>query len=188
MGRYYGPGEYPSVTAVLGVLARYQGIDPDVLARKAEIIGKPVHKYTALIDQGISWFPGGIPKTIEPYIEQHKRCVDERVERIIWIERPMVSDIFKYGGTLDRLWVLKGKRFPSVADLKLTAGIDNIVRMQLAALRQLAIENYKRKIDRDTYALQLFKDRYILHPIEDYEQGIQGFFYALWLFRYLNER
>lgn len=186
MARYYGPKSYPSITTVLGVLARYQGIDPDVLTRKANTIGKPVHKYTAAIDQGITWFPGGIPQRIDPYIEQHKRCVDERVERIIWVEKRLVSDIFKFGGTLDRLWVLKGKRFPSVTDLKTTVGIDNIVRMQLAAQRQLAEENYKRKIDHDTYALQLFKDRYILHPIEDYGRGIQGFHYALWLYHYLG--
>jgi len=185
MGRYYGPEEYPSVSTILDVLAKFQGIPRHILLRKARL-GTAVHLYTAMIDKGFTWIPGGIPRLVEPYVRGWQMYKADHIERIIWVEYALVSGIFKFGGKIDRLAILKGKRFPSVLDLKVTADVNRFVNLQMAPYRLLVDENYKKKIDLTTYAIQLFPDDYRIHPIEDYYDGLQGFFNALWLYHYLN--
>ena len=189
MPRYYGPDEYPSITTTFDVFARFEGIDSDVLARKAAL-GQDVHKYTAMLDKGISWFPKGIPKKAGPYIEQWNRLKAEHIERIIWIERPLVSEAFKYGGKPDRLAILKGGRFPGIIQLKTSAVLDRFLLMQVAAEIGLARENYKKKIDDQGYVAQLSPDGYKFLPLyetpKDFAEAFQGFHYGLYLYRYLN--
>lgn len=191
MGRYYGPSEYPSITTAFGVFARFEGIDPDVLARKAAI-GREVHKFTAAIDAGISWFPKGVPRKVDLYIDQWKKLKAENIERIIWIERPLVSEAFKYGGKLDLLAVLKGHRFPAIIQKKTSAALDKFLLMQVSAEMQLARENYKKKIEDQGYVAQLSPDGYKFLPLyekpQDYIDAFQGFQFSLWLFNYLNGR
>jgi len=191
MPRYYGPSKYPSITTITGMLNRYEGISADVLERKAKVIGKPGHKHAALVNRGIRWFPS-ISKELKPYMDQYIDFFDTHIEEVIsykgepFVERPLVSEAHKFGGTPDFVAIWKRKRFPRVTEVKFTAMIDRIVRMQLAAQRQLVMENLKRKIDHTTMVIQIFPDRYNPEPIEDYEQGIQGFHYLLWLYNYLN--
>lgn len=189
MGRYYGPHEYPSITTALNVLVRFEGIDRDVLARKA-MIGTAVHKYTAAIDAGISWFSKGIPPKIDPYIQQWKILKAEHIERIIWIEKPLISETFKYGGKMDLFGILRGHRFPAVIQKKTSAMLDRFLLMQVAAEMQLARENYKKKIEDQGYVAQLWPDGYKFLPLyekpEDYANAFQGFQFSLWLFHYLN--
>ena len=191
MGRYYGKEEYPSITTVISVLARFKGIDPEILARKAKL-GSAVHKYTAAIDKGISWFPKGIPSKAQPYIDQWNQFKEDRVERIIWIEQPLISETFKFGGTLDRLLTLKGERFPRIAQIKTSTVIDRFTAMQVAAETLLAYENYKNKIDQNGMAVQLSPTGYRIPPLfengQDVADAVQGFMYCLWLYHYLRER
>ncbi len=188
MGRYYGEEDYPSITTVLGVLARYKGIPPEVLRRAAKL-GKAVHQYSAAVDRGIVWFPdGGVPRAVKPYLDQWKMFVEAHVEKFLWIERPLISRTFQYGGTPDRLAVLRGQIFPCVIEIKRTQGIDRLVNLQVAAERQLANENYRKKVGRKGFVVQLLKDRYVIHEVKDLECAFQGFAYALWLFNYLNGR
>lgn len=190
MARFYGPQQYPSITTTFEIYDRFKGINPDMLARKAKL-GKEVHKYTALMDKGFTWFPQ-MPKKIIPYLDQWEICVEENIEEFIWIEKPKISEIWKYGGTPDRLGVIKGKRFPGVVQLKTSATIDRFILMQVAAEMALAKENYKKKILDQGYVVRLFPDHYKFDPLyetpKDYADAFQGFHYNLWLYHYLNGR
>lgn len=190
MGRYYGPDQYSSITTVLGVFARFEGVPRDVLSRKAAL-GSAVHKITAALDKGITWFPGGIHQRVALYVEGWKLFVADHIDHFIYIERPMISEVFKFGGTGDRLGVLKGKRFPIPIQLKTSVVIDRYINIQVAAETILFEENYRRKVDKRGIAVQLMPNDYKIHPLfetdKDFFDALTAWNYALWLYHYLNE-
>jgi hypothetical protein len=72
------------------------------------------------------------------YLEWEKEHVDE-----VWhSELQLVSEVHKYGGTMDLVGVIDGK--PSLLDFKSSKGIYPEFKIQIAAYLQLYFENFRR--------------------------------------------
>lgn len=73
------------------------------------------------------------------YLEWEKEHVDE-----VWhSELQLVSEVHKYGGTMDLIGVIDGK--PSLLDFKSSKGVYPEFKVQIAAYLQLYFENFRQK-------------------------------------------
>jgi hypothetical protein len=64
---------------------------------------------------------------------------DHRIEEVYFCERPLVSEVDKYGGTLDIYAKVNGKK--EIIDLKTGSGIYDEHKWQVATLKKLLEEN-----------------------------------------------
>jgi hypothetical protein len=181
--------QYPSVTTILGVFNRYEGIGRNTLRLAAER-GRQVHKVTALRNQGITWTPPDVNlAVIRPYLEQYDICKRHHIKNYMLIEQPLVNRKLGYGGTADRVGFLLGDANglpPALIDLKTTADLDPLMAIQLAAYQEL-LEANKIRVRRDAYIIHLTRTRYEFVNVWDVfdtapEQALQGWHYARWLY------
>ena len=117
----------PSVTQVLKPLQDFSTIPEDILERSANF-GTAVHLATALWDQN-DLDLDSVDVAIVPYLEAWKRFRDETKITFEAIETQVVSEKYRYAGTLDRIGFLNEK--PTVIDIK--TGLTNpLIGVQLA--------------------------------------------------------
>lgn len=116
-------------------LVDYSGVAPDLLQRSADF-GKMAHLYTAYRDLGVldeSSIPGEM-KVILDLWEDFKR--DHNV-KMINVERPVASRVWKFACTPDRVAEVEGKL--AVIEFKTTYNISKSVKWQLAG-QQICLE------------------------------------------------
>jgi hypothetical protein len=131
--------QYPRVTEVLSVVARFQGIPPEIIARAAAV-GTEVHKYGLAYARGYYLEP---PENVAAYVARFREWVDFAVEEVFEVETEVRSTAFRYVGHVDLVARLRGDTMPAILDLKRVAVVDPIVGLQLAAYHQAVSERYE---------------------------------------------
>lgn len=106
----------PSVTTILKVFCCYDGVPSGVLEAAAER-GRAVHDITELHDLGMIDFVE-IGNDMRPYLDAYTKFLSVKKPEIISIEKQTYHPLLKYAGTLDREYVIDGKR--TLVDIKST--------------------------------------------------------------------
>lgn len=115
----------PSVTDIL----RSAGIIPlDVGNDEAMARGTFVHEATAIMDKGLELEE--VPEEYEPFIRAYMKFMSSSGAEPVLIEQPVYNALYRYAGTLDRLYLINGERW--VADIK-TGSVPDWAPIQLAA-------------------------------------------------------
>lgn len=144
----------PGVTTVLGVLAKpalihwawdlgVQGIDYRKYRDATATVGTLAH---ALIAHELGAEKPDLTAYSAEIIDKAENAIlsfyewqkDNKIEPLL-IEQPLVSEQYRFGGTIDCLAMLNGKL--TLLDLKTGKAIYDEMYYQLAAYRQLLLEN-----------------------------------------------
>ena len=126
------------VTSVIGKLNEWWVGEED-LAHAAQR-GTLVHKF-CLDYAGAVYFVGGemLPQELQGYYLSFKNWFDEYVVEVIAVEPELV--FLDLVGHPDLICRIKGDTKPTVVDLKTSATMMKIFRLQLASYKKLATEN-----------------------------------------------
>lgn len=152
----------PSVTQLIDPLYDFTGIPPETLRRKAAI-GTAVHAASELIDAD-DLDDESVDPAIEGYLDGYRKFLDEVQPELLQSEQKIAHPVWRYAGTLDRLWRIEGCL--AIGDLKTVAARDPspLIGVQLAAydlLRQYGDDAPEKAL---RFALQLKPDgTYKLH-------------------------
>ena len=133
----------PSVTQVLKPLQDFSTIPEDILERSANF-GTAVHLATTLWDQN-DLDMDSLDPAIVPYLEAWKRFCDETKITFEAIEIQIVSEKYRYAGTLDRIGFLNKRA--TVIDIK-TGVVNPTIGVQLAGYLVAWNETHVLKVTR----------------------------------------
>jgi hypothetical protein len=161
---YYTTGDnrpFPSVTTILDIYPKgfgfYQWMKDvgnnasDVLERAARA-GSNVHNAIDLLNKGhkIDWIneKGEGNYVLEEWemILKYKQAIDQAKIRILYNELSLCSPELGYGGTIDLVCEIGGKRW--LIDVKTSNNIYTTHELQVAAYTKLFEAERKEKIDR----------------------------------------
>ena len=140
----------PSVTEILKLadVYGYVGISGDVLLRAARR-GQEVHGWTELLDQGAVTESDEPDPEIQGYVQAYLRFKREAGLEVIATEQVVVSEEYRYAGTLDRIARLRFLRDPStpiVLDIKCVALVQPSTRLQVAGYALAAGEKRRGSV------------------------------------------
>ncbi len=126
----------PSVTEILKLcgLSNFSGIAPDVL-ENARRRGVAVHAWTEMLDQGFLAPTDSPDEEIAGYVAAYLEFKEKAGFEITHIEHVVVSESYRYAGTLDRAGYLRNLAEPQeqiVLDIKNVASVSPSTRLQLA--------------------------------------------------------
>lgn len=145
----------PGVTTVLGLLSKpalvpwanklgLQGIDVKKYVDDKADIGTLGH---AMVTDTLIGKKTDLADYSKNQIDRAENCAlsfwewtkDHKIEEVYFVERPMVSEKNRFGGTLDIYAQVNGRR--EIIDLKTGSGIYKEALFQVAALKKLLEEN-----------------------------------------------
>lgn len=145
----------PGVTTVLNLRAKpqlipwanklgLQGIDSSKYVDDKAAIGTLAH---AMITDHLAgqetdmmdYSPNQIDKAENSVLSFWEWEKDHKIEEVFFVERPLISELHRYGGTLDVYAKVNGKR--EIIDLKTGSGIWPEHIWQVATLKKLLEEN-----------------------------------------------
>lgn len=145
----------PGVTTVLNLLAKpalvpwankmgLQGIDTSKYVDDKAAIGTLAHamitdKLTGKETDTTDYSKNQIDLAENSCLSFWEWEKDHKIENVIFVERPFVSEAHRFGGTLDIYAVVNGKR--EIIDLKTGSGIYDEHIYQVAVLKVLLEEN-----------------------------------------------
>ena len=152
----------PSVTQVLKPLQDFSTIPEDILERSANF-GTAVHLATTLWDQN-DLDMDSLDPAIVPYLEAWKRFCDETKITFEAIESQVVSEKYRYAGTLDRIGFLNEKA--TVIDIK-TGVVNPTIGVQLAGYLVAWNETHVLKVTKRASVALLKDGRYKVDWWED---------------------
>lgn len=150
--------EYPSVTTILS----HFGMTPDFDKfgnDTSRDFGTAVHKVLELFDNDVLHAYNYDP-VIEPYLNGYKKFLKEFKPEWEMIETPLISKIWGFAGTADRVGVIKGKT--CVLDFK-TGSPNPYHELQTAGYQVLVEDNYKVNV-KVRHSLYLMPDDFRLSP------------------------
>lgn len=120
----------PGVTEVLADLADFSRVDPDVLARKADL-GRRVHLAVQL-DHENDLDESSIEPDVAPYLAAWRRFCVEHVVEVLAGERMVYHPALGFAGTLDLILRVDGGP-PTCVDIKTPVRLPRAVGPQTAA-------------------------------------------------------
>jgi hypothetical protein len=159
--------EIPSVTQVLEdnrLRADFSGVPVQVLER-ARHRGLAVHAATHYDDEGTLDDSTVMPE-IRRYLEAWRAFKAERRAVVIALEARYAHPLLGYGGTLDRVLSVPGRRLPIVTDIK--TGDQTGVEFQTAAYAELftSLPNHPKLVDR--WSVQLHPERNVPYTVTEF--------------------
>lgn len=147
---------YPRVTQVLksvGIID-FSKVPADLLDRALKF-GTAVHKATELDDKK-NLNESVLDPNLKPYLDAWRSFKEATGFQIESIEEKVISQRYRYQGTLDRRGIIYKRR--AVVDIKTSVDFHPGTSLQLAAYQGAFNETAKDKI-RDRYAVILKEDR-----------------------------
>lgn len=181
--RYFlGNREYPSVTRVLSMLDRFEGVPINVLEAAREF-GSHVHLACELDNKGIL-DEERLDPVLLPYLQGWRRFRSESGFTVLGSELRVVHAQFGYAGTLDILGLIDEAL--SVLDIK-SGALPRTVGFQTAAYAEAYAHQHGQRPKR-RYCLQLnpeFPCGYKLHRLSKSTDNSM-FFSCLNVWRELN--
>jgi hypothetical protein len=153
---------YPSVTQVIKHfgMVNYSFVDPAVLKRSA-LFGTVVHQTTALLDQGSL---ASYDSRIEPWMCGYRMFLSDFCPEFLLIEEPMVSGVWGFAGTPDRVYTKNGKI--GIYDIK-TGSEQEATALQTAAYQMLIEENIPDFKIRERFSLFISPNNYKIIPYKE---------------------
>lgn len=152
----------PGVTSIIADLSNFDGIDPGVLERKAQL-GRHVHAATELYDQGVLDWSTVHPKAL-PYVQAWCLFVYESGVEIIESEQIVYHRSYRFAGMLDRKVGWRDEL--NIIDIKCVAVVGPQTGIQLAGYSLAAYPDDSGTIKRR--AIQLLPNgRYKVHKFDD---------------------
>lgn len=131
---------YPRVSTILKILDDHYGAVPDGLLAKASERGERLHRlclsYLASLD-GLCGEPSEIRSEDAAAYFSFRQWVERSQVKPIAIEESSVSTLHQYQGTPDALVMYGPDQIPTLIDLKFTASILRINRVQVQAYHKL---------------------------------------------------
>lgn len=143
--RYQG---FPSVTEILksSGLVDFSMITQERLDH-ARARGEKIHEWTELLDHGYLK-PEDLPDPwIAGYIRGYLAFKEDAGFEIAGIEEVVVSQTYRYAGTLDRRGYLRNLKYPdqeTVLDIKAVAQVSHATRLQVVGYAIAADETARR--------------------------------------------
>lgn len=126
----YGGQVVPGVTEVLSDLADFSMVDPDVLARKADL-GRRVH-FAVQLDHENDLDESTIEHDVAPYLAAWRRFCTEHVVEVLAGEQQVHHVALGYAGTLDLVIRVDGGP-PVCTDVKTPVRVPRAAGPQTAA-------------------------------------------------------
>lgn len=161
--RYFLNGtEVPSVTATIRdnrLGGDFSRVDPAVLDR-ARQLGSAVHVALHYYDEG-TLDTATVDPAVWPYLEAWARFKTERDVTVLVMEQRLADPVHRFGGTLDRIAVIDGRRV--LIDVK-SGSVDG-ADLQTAAYARLAGEPASTR----RWAVQLHPERQIPYTVYAYQ-------------------
>jgi len=141
------PRNWVSVTEILNTVFRpYAGVPKSVL-QQAQKDGKRLHKYIALILQGIE-VP--FPLDLAPTLTGFKNYVQHCIKKVLWVERYIKIPSIKVQGRGDAMVILAGEKVSTLIDWKyyfsFTPLSKVLVDLQTAAYARGILVTYKQGV------------------------------------------
>jgi len=165
----------PSVTQILSDLGF---IDKNFFTEYGRTRGKFVHLACELDDKS-ELDEEGLDSALLPYLTAWRSFKRDTGIKIEAIEKPVVSEIYRYAGTLDRLGIFNNA--PTIIDIK-SGAISPWVGLQLAAYEIAENKRLKR------FAVQLMETgKYKLHTYAG-PQDRQIFISAVACWHWINNQ
>lgn len=166
----------PGVTELLKPLSNFEGIPPDVLARKCDL-GRRVHAACQFFDEG-DLDEDSVEEDVAPYLAGYRKFLRESGVSVLVNEQRVLDPILMFAGTLDRVFLLNGVKW--LVDLKTSIAKPLSVGAQTAAyLRAMGDASVTHRA-----ALRLKPDgTYKFDALND-PTDFQVFMACLTLFRY----
>lgn len=128
-------GVVPGVTSILRPLSNFEGVNPAVLAAKADL-GRRVHTACEFDDDG-DLDEETVQEDVAPYLAGYRRFRRDTGAVVVLNEVKVFDRALRYAGTLDRVMWLNGAKW--LVDLKTCISTPIAVGPQTAAyLRALA--------------------------------------------------
>lgn len=129
--------EFPSVTQVIGPLADFSRVPPDVLEIACDR-GIEVHEFAASYARGLFVDEESISPHCRGFFHSFKDWIDHHVYEVHLVERELVDPINCYKGHPDLIVIIRGDITLSLVDLKTPRVQSPLWRLQLAAYANLA--------------------------------------------------
>jgi hypothetical protein len=132
----------PSVTEILSIISRYEGVDHRLLKEQAGI-GKEAHAQVLSKLKGL-YIPPSHNKTVLQLVDRTMKWADLMIAEVLFVELELKrSDLV---GHLDLVCRLKGYgRQVFIIDLKFVAQVDFICWLQLAGYKSLYMKIKKTR-------------------------------------------
>lgn len=174
-----GGSVVPGVTSVLKPFVDFSGINPSVLAAKADL-GRRVHLATQLDDED-DLDESSIEPDVAPYLQAYRRFRADTRAVIVAREERVYDPIHRFAGTLDGVFTIKAENW--LVDLKTCFVVPVTAGPQTAAyLRALNDPSVTRR-----GALRLRQDgTYRLDPLRDPDDW-SAFLACLTIHRYTEK-
>jgi hypothetical protein len=191
--------EYPSVTTVLGRALPNPGIEwmrrsqPAMLESYADA-GRRFHAITAYYDthwkkceDSPTW--AGMLASAEDLLAPILTYLDwfnAEVEQVLWSEKELRSDAYRFMGHPDLIYIPRGSRVPMVLDKKLRSSLSPEIALQTAAYGLMAREC--KVVDKHFTrgALQITREGKIRPMVPYREEGDEAqFLYLLATYRWM---
>ena len=150
----------PSVTQILGLLERFEGVPPAVLEAAREF-GSHVHMACDLDNRGVL-DEAALDPALRPYLEGWRKFRRESGAEIIDSEFRVCHRALGYAGTADVLAKWKGR--PALIDIK-SGQVPRTVGPQVAAYAEALASPQIRRIAR--YCVQLLPNDYRVQALTD---------------------
>jgi len=125
----------PSLSQKEALSAPYRTSD------KAKNRGTTVHSIVEAYKKGVFDIDKKVIADYSGYAKAFKKWVKETNAKVLDNERSVVSEKYKYAGTLDLLAVLNGNKIPTIVDIKTGKDIYPEAFLQLSAYKQALVEN-----------------------------------------------
>lgn len=175
--------KYPSVTTVLGPYAGLEFVRPDRLAAACE---RGTNAHTPCLAYAAGEFAFVQPE-VQGYYDSFRRWFDQHVHTVVEVEPLWESHKWGYCGSPDLALILFDEPTISIWDLKTSKSCGKTWACQLAAYRNLALENGLDRIGR-VASLRLKEDGSM--PLADEYQysdrDFAAFTAALTAFKYIR--
>ena len=177
---------FPSVTQVLGPLADFSRVPPDVLEIACDR-GIEVHEFCASYAKGLFVDENSISPHCLGFFLSFKNWLDRYVEEVLLVERELVDTVNRYKGHPDLVVRMKGDLHLALADLKTPRVSSRLWRLQLSAYLKLA-----QKADYDVlraFSLRLNpqgKEPILTEYSGTVKQDFNVFLSALNIWRFMN--
>lgn len=147
IGRFYKSDGYlyPSVTNILSIINIPELNDwrislgkeqSEYLARRAAMFGTKFHNIIEDITTGRQ---PKIPASHEPHVREYLRWHMNNIQKVLLTEKQLVSQQYKYAGTLDMLAVSNASKNVLI-DLKTSNHDSQLYALQAAAYRHMLLE------------------------------------------------
>ena len=127
---------------------------------------------------------------VQPFFDSFRRWADAMVDEVLWCEGRLTHGTYRYTGKPDLICIMRGDSLPTVVDFKTPVAKGPLWAAQLAAYRELWLDNSDHddarcaslRIRREPGARAIFDE----YSGADSARDFQAFLHALYAYRWFK--